>query len=236
MARTIPPQRLEQLVECATRIFIDQGYAHAQMADIADAMGVAKGTLYLYVESKDALFDLVCRSADREQPLEMPSKLPLPTPPLSATLKHVKARLIENQKLPALAAALGRSRVADPRAEIESIVREIYRTLFRNRTGIKLMDRSAQYHPELAALWFGGARGTLVESLAGYLRRRADRKLLRPLADPIVGARVIVEMITTWAVHRFWDPAPQEIDDKVAEDTVVQFIVGGLTPTEGGEG
>ena len=30
----------------------------------AEAMGVAKGTLYLYVESKEALFDLTCRSAD----------------------------------------------------------------------------------------------------------------------------------------------------------------------------
>jgi AcrR family transcriptional regulator len=53
MPRTIPAGRLEQLVECATRVFIDQGYRRTQMADVADALGVAKGTLYLCVESKE---------------------------------------------------------------------------------------------------------------------------------------------------------------------------------------
>jgi tetracycline repressor-like protein len=68
MARTIPPDRLAHLVHCATDVFIAQGYQRTQMADIAAALGVAKGTLYLYVESKDALFDLVLRCADAERP------------------------------------------------------------------------------------------------------------------------------------------------------------------------
>ena len=76
MARTIPSDRFQQLIDCATRIFIEQGYARTQMADVAEAMGIAKGTLYLYVESKEALYDLVLRSADAERPLEVPAKLP----------------------------------------------------------------------------------------------------------------------------------------------------------------
>ena len=64
MARSIPDDRLARLVECATQVFITQGYRRTQMADVAKALGVAKGTLYLYVESKEALFDLVVRSAD----------------------------------------------------------------------------------------------------------------------------------------------------------------------------
>ena len=55
MARTIPPDRFQQLVDCATQVFIERGYAHTQMADVAEAMGIGKGTLYLYVESKEAL-------------------------------------------------------------------------------------------------------------------------------------------------------------------------------------
>jgi len=39
------------------------------MDDIAVALGVAKGTLHLSVESKEALFDLVMRCADVEPPL-----------------------------------------------------------------------------------------------------------------------------------------------------------------------
>ena len=162
MARTIPPDRFQQLVDCATHVFIERGYAHTQMADVAEAMGVGKGTLYLYVESKEALFDLVVRSADAEHPLTTPLKLPLPTPRPGATLQHVRKRVAKQPPLPALLAALGRKRVADPRAELTEIVREMYHTLSTNRRAIKLMDRSAQFHPELAAVWFTGARGALI--------------------------------------------------------------------------
>ena len=68
MARAIPADRFRRLVDCATQVFIERGYAHTQMADVAEAMGIGKGTLYLYVESKEALFDLVLRSADAEHP------------------------------------------------------------------------------------------------------------------------------------------------------------------------
>jgi AcrR family transcriptional regulator len=228
MARAIPPDRFQQLIDCATRVFIERGYAHTQMADVAEAMGVGKGTLYLYVESKDALFDLVVRSADSESPFTTPPQLPIPTPRPGATLQHVRHRVAKQPPLPTLLAALARKRVTDPRAELTEIVREMYRTLSGNRRGIKLMDRSAQFHPELAAVWFTGARGALMEALATYLESRIRLKLFRSVPDTAVAARVILEMIVTWAVHRHWDPSPQAIDDQVAEDTVVQFIVGGL--------
>jgi len=228
MARTIPPDRFQHLVDCATRVFIERGYAHTQMADVAAAMGIGKGTLYLYVESKEALFDLVLRSADAARGLTIPLKLPLPTPPRGATLQHVRKRVAQQPPLLALLAALGRKRAADPRAELAEIVREMYRTLSANRRAIKLMDRSAQFHPGLAAVWFTGARGALVEALTTYVEKRIRLKQFRAVPDTAVAARVILETIVTWAVHRHWDPSPEPIDDRVAEDTVVQFIAGGL--------
>src|SRR5689334_14491707 len=129
MSRRIPPDRFQQLVDRATQVFIERGYAHTQMADVAEAMGVAKGTLYLYVESKEALFDLVLRSADQGHPLATPRKLPIPTPQPGETLQHVRNRVAGQSPLRALHAALGRKRVTDPREELTEIVREIYRTL-----------------------------------------------------------------------------------------------------------
>src|SRR5438105_2687862 len=64
MARPIPPERFAQLVDVATRTFIARGYRMTQMADVAEGLGVAKGTVYLYVESKEALFDACVRHAD----------------------------------------------------------------------------------------------------------------------------------------------------------------------------
>ena len=104
MARRIPADRLEQLVDCATTVFIDQGYRHTQMADVAEALGLAKGTLYLYVESKEALFDLVCRYADTPRPFVRRPALPVRTPRSGATLKYVRNELARNQVLPGLSA------------------------------------------------------------------------------------------------------------------------------------
>jgi len=230
MARPVPPDRLAQLVRCATEVFIEHGYQRTQMADIAAALGVAKGTLYLYVESKDALFDLVLRCADAECPLAAPPSLPLPTPKPGATLQYVRERLAANQTLPALAGALTRRRVTDARAELLAIVRELYDTLARNRQGITLLDRSARDYPELAALWFAGARGGVMAMLTQYLENRMRRKLLRPAGEVTVAARVVLETLVFWAVHRHWDPHPQPVDDAVARETVVQFIMNALIP------
>jgi len=189
MSRSIPPNRFQQLVDCATQVFIERGYAHTQMADVAEAMGVGKGTLYLYVQSKEALFDLVLRSADAEHALTTPLELPVPTPRPGETLQHVGDRVSKQPLLRALHAALRRKRVADPRAELTEIVREMYRTLSANRRAIKLMDRSAQFHPELAAVWFAGARGAVMESLATYLESRIRLKRFCAVPDTRVAAR-----------------------------------------------
>jgi AcrR family transcriptional regulator len=230
MARAIPPDRLAQLVRCATEVFIAHGYQRTQMADIAAALGVAKGTLYLYVESKDALFDLVLRCADVEQPFAHLPPLPLPTPQPGATLRYVRERLAANQTLPVLAAALSRQRVTDARTELTAIVCELYDTLARNRQGITLLDRSARDHPELAALWFEGARGGVMAMLTQYVENRMRRKLLRPAPDAAVAARLLLETVVFWAVHRHWDPHPQTVDEAVARETVIQFIVNALRP------
>ena len=44
------------------------GFMAANLDDVAQKAGVAKGTLYLYVESKEALFDACLRWARDPQP------------------------------------------------------------------------------------------------------------------------------------------------------------------------
>jgi len=228
VARRIPDDRVEQLVDAATAVFIQQGYARTQMADVAAALGVEKGTVYLYVESKEALFDLVARHADARRPFEARPALPVRTPKPGATARYVRERLAQAQLPPTLVRALSRERVADVRAELEAIVRELYDLLDSNRRGIKLLDRSARDHPDLGALWFDGARGGLITFLSRYLEDRTRRKLLRPLPDPTVTARLLIEITVFWAVHRHWDPHPQAVEEAVAKETVVRFILGAL--------
>ena len=224
MPRKTPDDRIEQLVDCATAVFIERGYTLTQMADVATALGVAKGTLYLYVESKDALFDLVARYADTPRPFAKKPSIPVRTPKPGATLRYVRERIAEGRVPATLAKALHGGRVADARAEFGAIVRELYDTLAANRRGIKLLDRSARDYPELAALWFEGGRGGLIALLTQYLDDRVRRRAFQSVPDTAVAARLIIETVTFWAVHRHSDPHPQVVDEAVAKDTVVQFL------------
>jgi len=230
MPRAIPKERFHELVEAATSVFLEQGYRRTQMADVATRMGVAKGTVYLYVESKEALFDAVVRNADRHERIALPEELPVPTPPPGATLEEVRKRVAETG-LPRLTEALARQRVVDVRAELEGVVRELYGLLARHRVGIKLLDRCAHDHPELADVWYGSGRESVQDLLCRYLQDRIRRRRLAPVEDPSVSARIVLETAVFWAVHRHWDPSPQPVEERTAEDAVVQFVVRALLET-----
>ena len=176
MARKIPDNRFARLVDSATSVFIKQGYKRTQMGDVAEALGVAKGTLYLYVESKEALFDLVVRCADSTDAISVPDSLPVRTPAAGAMLAFAQERLAEGGALPALAAALKRQEVLDARGELEEIAHELYRTLSTNRTAIKLLDAAGRDFPELADLWFQTGREGVLALLTEYFDDRIRTK------------------------------------------------------------
>jgi len=228
MPRHDPATRLAQLVKHATEVFIDRGYNDTQMEDIASTLGVAKGTLYVYVESKEALFDLVARCADTVPSFEPVPRLPIPTPKRGATLAYIRKRLAQDQNLPSLAMPLSGTRAVPLREEFQEIVRELYDTVDRNRQGLKLLDRSAKDLPELAGLWFEGARGGLVTALNHYLDCEIRNGTMRQVADVTVAARLIVETVVFWAVHRRWDPHPQKFDDSAARETVIGLLTDAI--------
>ncbi len=115
-----------------------------------------------------------------------------------------------------------------PHQEINAIVDELYETLARNRNGTKLLDRSARDLPELAALWFEGARGGLLQLLTQYLEDRMRRQLFYVLQDSATAAHLMLETVVFWAVHRHWDASPQNTSEAVAKETVQHFLMNSL--------
>lgn len=53
--------RPQELTEAALALFVEKGYAATRLDEIAARAGVSKGTLYLYFDSKEALFKAVIR-------------------------------------------------------------------------------------------------------------------------------------------------------------------------------
>jgi AcrR family transcriptional regulator len=228
MPRRSSPTRLADLVAAATRVFIAQGYWRTQMADVAAELGVAKGTVYLSVESKEALFDLVLRYADAGGGVAAPKRLPIRAPRRGATLAYVRDRLTREPLVAEIMALAARRRPGDQRAELETVLGKVYDVLSANRIGIKLVDRCAADHPGLGDLWFRGGRQGILAALREYFESRARTKGLRHFQDSEVVARIVLETLVFWAVHRHWDPSPMAIEESVARSTAIGFLSAAL--------
>ena len=55
--------RPSEIVAAALQLFSDRGFAATRLEDVATVAGVSKGTVYLYFESKEQLFEAVVREA-----------------------------------------------------------------------------------------------------------------------------------------------------------------------------
>lgn len=226
MARTRPTDRLDELVRTATETFLRNGGPdRTQMVDVARALGVAKGTLYLYVEGKEALLDLVLQHADQSLPVA-PPHLPVPNPPPGGFEARVEARIRSQGSFPQLDRALAAKHL--DAAAISRPLAEVYDVLVRNRTAIRLINLAARARPELAALWFEGARGPLLAGLRALIQRGADQGVLTAPPNTEAAARVVVETCMWFAVHRSWDPSPDGVPDAQIRATVLHMLARGV--------
>jgi len=226
------------VIDAAVGVFVTNGYRRTQMQDVADALGLAKGTLYGYAATKEALFAAALRYADGVDPMPEPSALPLPTPGAGELASLVASRL--DAELPdlALTRALARRRppssVDETLDELSAIVVDLYGRLVRHRVAIKLVDRCATELPELADVWFQAGRGAQMAGMQAYLADRQRTGLLEVPGDLAIVSRTTIELCVLWAVHCHFDPAPTKngsSDDEAIAATLAAMITRSVTPT-----
>jgi AcrR family transcriptional regulator len=231
----ISGKRLRELVEAALGVFCRQGYERAQVADVAKVMGVAVGTIYLYVEGKEALFDLVIRHTATEDPEWLDDiEIPVVAPAPGSTVDFLRGVFGREGQWPLLEAGLRRRKASDIRIELDGIMREQYRLMTRHRRGLVLLTRSALEFPGLAEVFVLGLRQRLLEGLAKYLTSRIAVRQVRPLADVAATAAVLTQTIAWANLQRPMDPGLSHLSEQTVEDATVDLIVSGLltTPTK----
>lgn len=62
MPRKADPNRKQYIIQAASRVFAQKGYASTRIIEVAEAAAVGKGTIYEYFRSKEALFFAVFES------------------------------------------------------------------------------------------------------------------------------------------------------------------------------
>ena len=218
MPRITPPDRLEKLVAVSAEIFVERGYRLTQMDDIADRLGVSKGTLYRHVDSKAPLFAGVVRHGD--DPASLPTDGMLASVGLDVLVERMStgaARMAADFDI-RVAAATHEDNFGDA---VEQLAMEMYNDNTRLRIAIMVFDRCAS---EIAPEWFELARYAVVDAWTRLL----DDAAVESAVDPATLARTIVELVTLWSVKMPWDPAPRAHPaDAEAVGAMVRSLVVG---------
>lgn len=227
MGKSRPPKRLDEVLDAALGVFEQKGFQRTRMADVARAAGVSPGLLYTYVVSKEALFHIVLL---REfGGVIDDSVLPVPNPDAAATERLARHALEEIATIPSLEVALGVTAPTDVASEVVVIVGEHYDRVQRHRRFIRIAERSAQDNPEIAEQTYTKRRAYVLE-LGRYISSRVVSGHFRPVPDPDVAARFVVETVAWFAMHRYNDFDGGQIDDEVARQTVVHLTTAALLP------
>ena len=226
MARRRPPDRLDQILDAATRVFARTGLEGSKMSDVAEAAGVSQGTLYNYVESKEALFRLLL---DRGlgAPAPAPAAFPLRSPAVGALALRMEEAIDATFVLPRLEEALARRRVTDAAAELTAVVDEFFDRTLATRQAADVLERSARDVPELAAVFYGKVRRGLFQKITTLVERRMQSGHYHR-RDPRVVARLVIETVTTFARHIYRDIEPPEFDLDRARIDIVGTLVAGI--------
>lgn len=223
-----PKARLDDIVASATRLFSEKGYRRTLITDVASDLGIAPGTIYTYVESKDALFHLVIERASGV--VAEPESLPIPSPDPGDTAKHCFHAFARTGRLTELDNALAREKADDVVDELETIVRELYTSIARSRHLIRLVERSALDLPEVGTSFYTKGRRPFLKRIQSYLDARIASGQLRDVPDTAATARFIVESISWFANHRHGDRDSSNLDDRNSEEVCVDMLVHGLLP------
>jgi AcrR family transcriptional regulator len=85
--------RPAEIVDAAMAVFADRGFAAAKLDEIARRAGVSKGALYLYFETKEALFHAVVDQAIAPNIQAVRAMIAAHPGPLSDLLRLVAARV-----------------------------------------------------------------------------------------------------------------------------------------------
>ena len=229
MPRTTPGDRSARLLDGAAAAFVSHGYQRTQMDDIAERLGVSKGTIYRAVDSKEILFAAVIAWADT--PDDLPADGLASTHDVTAVASAVATELadaVAGLELTSIVA--DRKRLRTPNTvgdEVEHITIGLHQVMRSRRTAIMVLDRCAAEIPDLTAVWYGEGRYALVDLWHDYLTLRSAH--LTDEVDTAILARTIVEIVTTWAVKMPWDPAPRPYPDdtSAACATMIRHLLVG---------
>ena len=87
-------KRLPELLDAAVKVFWEKGYSAATVQDIADALGILKGSLYHYVSGKEDVLVQVLEAAHVHSTRLTEAVAAMDAPPLTKLHEHFRQHVL----------------------------------------------------------------------------------------------------------------------------------------------
>ncbi|NTE36534.1 TetR/AcrR family transcriptional regulator [Agrobacterium tumefaciens] len=161
-------QRPLQILDAAFEEFTKRGFTATRVEDIAERVGVTKGTVYVYFETKEALFEAMVKHASlpfQEAFNAYTHTSDDPVEELRLLLEFLFDSLVDNKKM-----------------------RELFRLILAE--GAKFPDLIDQHHDTLMAPVFTRIDTVLEEGVAKKRFRANPPELAKVVMSPMVGTLV----------------------------------------------
>ncbi|MFI0787467.1 TetR/AcrR family transcriptional regulator [Streptomyces lydicus] len=163
----------QAIMEAATTVFMEKGYAGTSMDDIAKLAAVSKQTVYKHFADKEKLFaEIVLATTDRvEDMIDLVADIPADPDSLEENLLRLARQFLSTLTQPE--------------------VLQLRRLIIAN----------ADTFPDLGATWYEQGFERVLATLAETFRRLADRGLLR-IDDPVLAANHFSGLLLWIPVNR----------------------------------
>ena len=213
--------KTDLIVEAATWAFSQYGFGRAKVHQVADRAGVGPGTVYLYAQDKEALFELAMLRA-LESPSVAHPELPYPKTKPDSRRRLIDDCLHEIANFPQLWVGSQRREQDGSVAEFVGILLELSRWLRRYRTAILLAERNRIDWPDLAEGFDQIVWADLLRRLAGYVGVRMRGGALNPVGDPNLVARFLIDaLVGSLVMSPIRGPGPDRPGD---EDALIRLV------------
>lgn len=193
--------RPDELLDAALALFVEKGFAHTSVAEIARKAGVSKGALYLYFPSKQAVLEGLVKRAVAPVAARVMQATDLTTGDMRVTLRAI---------LTIVATAL-----SDPKTFAVP----------------KVVIREAVVAPEIAEMYRRAVFDTVLPAATALLRQAVDQGKIRPVDPELTLRTIMGPVLMHILLAEIFDIVPEGglAPDKLIENHL-DILINGLFP------
>lgn len=213
-------QRITDIADAATRLFLQQGYAKTQISHIAKAVGVSVGTIYLDFAGKKEIMHFILKCTIDPQFIEQELDRPI-TDDLFVGLEDEIAAVFEKSGRD-FAAPL-QNGLTD--YSFEAFISDTFDLFARYAVGCLFIEKN-QFEFKRLAQDYLAYRKQFFHTMVCYLRAFIDQGTVRPLEHLELSATLIIEILSWWAMDiRYTSFETKDISMHLAKQVCMDNIL-----------